>query len=213
MAAPKQPQQPSNRTFLIRRIVVLLVLAGLIWGIIALVSGAVNAVGNWLGGSKPAASVSTSGSTAPTNADGSPKYTTCMPAGLDVQALVGDGAKPASTFGAGSNPRFWFTLTNTSSKACYFNVGTAAQVFKVTSGSELIWSNADCKSATTNFRMLLEPGVTKTSNPISWDRVRSSSSGCDAASGQAKTTGGGASYHLQLVLNGIASNDVQFILN
>lgn len=212
MATPRQ-QGPSNRTYLIRRIVVLVLLIAVVWGLIALVSGAVHAVGGWFGGSKPSASASAAGNAAPTNADGTPKYTTCMPAGLDVQAVVGDGTKPTSTFAAGANPQFWFTLTNTSSKACYFNVGTAAQVFKVTSGSELIWSNSDCKSATTNLRLLLQPGVANNANPISWERVHSSSTGCDAASGQSKVTGGGASYHLQLVLNGIASNDVQFILN
>ena len=207
MSVP-QNRRPSQRTFWIRRIVVLALLVGIVWGLIALIGGAVNAVGSWFGGSKPAASVS-----AGTQAGGSVKYTTCMPAGLSLQAVVGDGSSPSSTFASGANPKFWFTLTNTSTKPCYFNVGTAAQVFKVTSGSEVIWSNSDCKSPTTNLRMLLDPGVANNANPISWERVHSSSSGCDAASGQSKAVGGGASYHLRIVLNGITSNDVQFILN
>jgi len=190
---------------------VLVILAGIIWGLIALVSGAAHLVSGWISGPKAAATASTS--SAPTNADGTPKYTTCMPAGLQVQAIVGDGSKPTSSFTTGANPKFWFTLTNTGSKPCYFNVGTAVQVFKVTSGSELIWSNSACKAPTINHRMLLQPGLANQSNPIAWERVRSSSTGCDLASGQAKATGGGASYHLQLVLNGLASNDVQFILN
>jgi hypothetical protein len=209
MSVP-QNRQPSPRTFWIRRIVVLVILVGIVWGLTALVGGVVNAVGGWFGGAKPAAGASSSGQA---GAAGSAKYTTCMPAGLSLQAVVGDGSSPTSGFAAGADPKLWFTLTNTSTKPCYFNVGTAAQVFKITSGSELIWTNADCKSATTNLRMLLQPGVANNANPISWQRVHSSSTGCDVASGQSKAVGGGASYHLQVVLNGVSSNDVQFILN
>jgi hypothetical protein len=207
------PHQPSQRTFWIRRVIVLAILAGIIWGLVAVISSAVGLVSGWFGGSKPAASAtSTTGAKTATDANGK-AYTTCMPVGISVSAVVGDGSKPLSTFPAASNPRFWFTVTNTSQKPCYFNVGTAAQNFQVTSGSEVIWTNTQCTAATSNYRMLLQPGVATNANPIVWERVRSSASGCDAASGQAKATGAGASYHLQVTLNGVKSQDVQFILN
>lgn len=191
----------------------LAILAGIIWGLVAVISSAVGLVSGWFGGSKPAASAtSTTGAKTATDANGK-AYTTCMPVGISVSAVVGDGSKPLSTFPAASNPRFWFTVTNTSQKPCYFNVGTAAQNFQVTSGSEVIWTNTQCTAATSNYRMLLQPGVATNANPIVWERVRSSASGCDAASGQAKATGAGASYHLQVTLNGVKSQDVQFILN
>jgi hypothetical protein len=212
MSVPSN-RTPSQRTFWIRRIIVLAILVGLVWGLIALVGGLVHTVGGWFGGSKPAATSAAGSQSGNTQAEAGTKYTTCMPAGLSLQAIVGDGSSPTSTFATGANPRFWFTLTNTSSKPCYFNVGTAAQVFKVTSGSELIWTNSDCKSETSNQRLLLQPGVANNSNPITWERVRSSSTGCDLASGQSKAVGGGASYHLQIVISGLASNDVQFVLN
>jgi hypothetical protein len=208
-------QQPSKRTFWIRRVVVLAILVGIIWGLVALVSGVVNTVGGWFGGNKPAVSASASansGTKSATDANGN-AYTTCMPVGISVSAVVGDGSKPLSLFPAASNPRFWFTVTNTGQKPCYFNVGTAAQTFQVTSGPEVIWTNTQCTTARTDYRMLLQPGVATNANPIVWERVHSSSTGCDAASGQTKATGAGASYHLQVTLNGVKSQDVQFILN
>lgn len=207
-------QQPSQRTFWIRRIVFLVIVVALICGLVALVSSAVGAVTNLFGHGKASASTSVrAGTTTNGASNGQAQYTTCMPAGLSIQAVVGDGAKPQSTFSATETPKFWFTLTDTGTKPCYLNVGTAVQKFRVTSGSELIWSNSDCKSATTNTRILLQPGVANNSSPIAWGRVRSSSSGCDAASGQSKAVGGGASYHLQVILGNVSSNDVQFILN
>jgi hypothetical protein len=209
------PQQPSQRTFWIRRVIVLAIVVGIIWALVAVVSTAVGIVGGWFGASKAAASASAqanSASKAATDANGN-AYTTCMPVGITVSAVVGDGSKPVSTFPSGSNPRFWFTVTNTGQKSCYFNVGTAAQTFQVTSGPEVIWTNTQCTTARTDYRMLLQPGVATNANPIVWERVHSSSTGCDTASGQSKATAGGASYHLQVTLNGVKSQDVQFILN
>lgn len=208
-------QEPTKVTYLIRNLVALAIVAGLIWGIVAGVMAVAGWVNGLFGGAKPGV-VATAGSdsaNASTKGSANTKYTTCMPKGLDLMAMVGDGVKPVSVFAAASNPKFWFVITNTSDKACYYNVGTAAQVLKVTSGAETIWTNTDCKSAVSNYRMLLQPGVATTAPPITWGRVRSSSTGCDAASGQSTVTGGGASYHLQVTVNGFASNDVQFILN
>jgi hypothetical protein len=207
------PQGPSPRTYLVRRIVALVIVVGLI----ALIVAGVSAVANWVGGlfgtPKPGVTVSAGADAAKANPAASGTYTTCMPKGIGLMAVVGDGAKPQSIFAAATSPKFWFVITNTSQKPCYFNVGTAAQVYKVTSGSETIWTNSQCKSAVSNYRMLLQPGVATTASPITWDRVHSSATGCDRASGQSAAIGGGASYHLQVNLNGVASNDVQFILN
>ena len=201
-------QVPSKRTYLIRRLIVLAALIAIIWAVVALIGAALGAIGGMF--AKPNA---TNTSASNTSANGSQNYTTCMPKGLALLAVVGDGSKPQGSFAAGVNPKLWFTITNTSDKPCYLNVGTAVQNFTVTSGAEKIWSNSDCKSTTSNFRMLLSAGKSTPSTPIAWERVRSSSTGCDLASGQAKAIGGGASYHLQVKLGSLASNDVQFILN
>ena len=203
MAAPRR-NQPTPRTFLIRRIVALVVVALLIWAIWAGVAAVVGFVSGLFGGNaKPAATASAA-------SGGQIKATTCMPKGINVMAVVGDGKQPVNSFASGVSPQFWFTVTNTSEKACYFNVGTKAQHFTVTSGSETIWSNMQCLSPKANYRMLLEPGAPQTAAPITWERVRSSSTGCDRASKQAGTAAG--FYHLQVDLNGVKSNDVQFEL-
>jgi hypothetical protein len=216
-------QAPTPRTYLIRRLVLLAVVIGIIWGIVAVIGAAVGAIQGAFAKPSPSSSQSQPSNGAGANGTGSKSgsgagansgenYTTCMPDGLSLLAVVGDGSKPQSSFAAGSNPKLWFTLTNTSGKPCYFNVGTAAQQFSVTSGSEKIWSTSDCKAAKSNYRMLLQPGAANASTPITWARVRSSSTGCDAASGQSAAIGGGASYHLTVKLGPVTSNDVQFIL-
>jgi len=202
------PQQPHSRVFLVRRLIVLTVAGLLVWGLVALVSAGIGAVKSMFGATD-SPTIAASGQQQ--NQGGG--YTTCMPNGIDLLSVVGDGSKPQTTFAAGASPKFWFVITNTSSKPCYFNVGSKVQRFVVTSGSETIWTNAQCLGATANYRMLLQPGVATTSTPISWGRVHSSNSGCDAASGQLPATGGGASYHLRVTLTTVESNDVQFILN
>lgn len=198
------PQQPSPRTFLVRRLIALALVGLVLWGLVALIVGIVATVSGWFGGDSKGTS----------NASQNPgTYTTCAPASINLLAVVGDGTKPQTVFPKTQSPKFWFVITNTSDRPCYFNVGSRAQRFVVTSGSETIWTNSQCLGATSNYRMLLQPGVATTSTPISWGRVRSSASGCDAASGQASAAGGGASYHLKVTLTTVESNDVQFILN
>jgi hypothetical protein len=217
-------QAPTQRAYLIRRLILLAVVIGIIWGIVALIGAAVGAIQGAFANPSPSSSqgqpsngngangTGTNSGGSGGGSNSSTHYTTCMPAGLSLLAVVGDGSKPQSSFAAGSNPKLWFTLTNTSGKPCYFNVGTAAQQFIVTSGSEKIWTTTDCKAAKSNYRMLLQPGAANASTPITWARVRSSSTGCDAASGQSAAIGGGASYHLTVKLGPVTSNDVQFIL-
>jgi hypothetical protein len=136
-----------------------------------------------------------------------------------VGGLFGGNAKPAASASASSsnsagiqNCSVANTVTNTSSSACYFDVGTKAQNYKITSGSEVIWDNAQCdRTADTAFPMLLQPGVVNASPASVWERVHSSASGCGA--GQAAAVGGGAYYHFQVTVNGVKSNDLQFQLN
>ena len=204
MAAPRNTR-PSPRTFLIRRLVALALVILLIWAVWAGVAAVVGFVGNLFGGNaKPAASASASTGAA------AGKATTCLPKGINVMAVVGDGQKPVSSFASGVSPHFWFTITNTSEKACYFNVGSKAQNFTVTSGSETIWTNTQCLTAKSNYRLLLAPGAPQTAPAIAWERVRSSSTGCDKSTKQAGTAAG--FYHLQVNVNGVKSNDVQFEL-
>ncbi|MEN9989458.1 MAG: hypothetical protein RL508_437 [Actinomycetota bacterium] len=191
---------------MIRRIIALVVVIALVALIWSGISAVVGFVGGLFGGNaKPAASASASSS----NSAG---IQNCSVANVSVAAYIGDGKKPMTAIAAGFKPSLWFTVTNTSSSACYFDVGTKAQNYKITSGSEVIWDNAQCdRTADTAFPMLLQPGVVNASPASVWERVHSSASGCGA--GQAAAVGGGAYYHFQVTVNGVKSNDLQFQLN
>jgi hypothetical protein len=132
-----------------------------------------------------------------------------------IQASVGIDSTPQSVFAANVKPSFTFTVTNTGTETCNFNAGSKVSFFTVTSGEEVIWDNKDCKTRATSdmdYIVALEPGVPMAANPSTWERVRSSSTGCDATTEKA-VTGAGASYHLVATVNGVKSESVQFILN
>jgi len=197
---------PSPRTLLIRRIIALVVVVALVALIWSGISAVVGFVGGLFGANaKPAATASAS-------AASSSGIQNCSVANVQVAAYIGDGKKPMAAISAGLKPSLWFTVTNTGTSACYFDVGTKVQNYKITSGSETIWDNAQCdRAADTNFPMLLQPGSVNSSPAAVWERVHSSASGCGA--GQAPAVGGGAYYHFQVTVNGVKSNDLQFQLN
>ena len=92
-------------------------------------------------------------------------------------------------------------------------VGTAKQIFTVTSGNEVYWKSTDCQTAPVDTVVLLEPGKTLTSNRIAWDRTRSDPSTCVDKARQAAPAAG-ASYHLKVQVNGVTSKTTkQFLLN
>ena len=211
---PRQasPTNHQAKVFRRRRIIVLVVLALLIWGIWAGVSAAVSAISGALGlAPTPGASgVSANGN----NAAATPGVpTACKSGTVGVQAFIGDGKVPKNVFGAKANPFIWFNLTNNSGVACTVNAGTNQQAYKITSGNELIWTSRDCVPFNgTDAEILLQPGETKTSAASYWEKVHSSTNGCGAKTESPVVTGG-ASYHLVITVDGNTSNDVQFILN
>ena len=207
MATPKHDPELAKK-FRRRRITVLVIAALLIWGIWAGVSAVVSSV-NAIFGGKP----QTGSSAAANGTSGSGSTpTTCLANGIELQVFIGDGKSPKSSFASSETPQLWFTITNTSDKPCYFNVGSRAQNYKITSGAETIWTSADCdRSNDVDSRLLLQPGAVNTSPAGPWEKVHSSSTGCGA--NQSPVIAGGASYHVTATVNGVTSNDVQFILN
>jgi len=126
---------------------------------------------------------------------------------VDIEAIT-----DADSYAAGKQPKLSFSITNTGSAACTFNVGTGKQVFTITSGTEVYWRSTDCQTKPTSTVVLLEPGKTLVSAPIAWDRTRSDPSTCTAKDRPAAPAGG-ASYHLQVSVNGVDSSGTkQFLL-
>lgn len=204
-----QRNRPSASTYRNRRIVALVVLAlvvVIVWNVVAGIVGFFSGIFNG-GAAKPAATAS-----APVTPGA---LAECAPGAVMVQANVGVDTTPQTVFAAKVKPSFWFTLTNTGSVACNFNAGTKVSFFTVTSGKEVIWDNKDCKTRATSdadYMIALEPATPIAASPSVWERVYSSSTGCDATT-EKPVAGGGASYHLVATVNGIKSPDVQFILN
>ncbi len=132
----------------------------------------------------------------------------CAPAAVDVEAIT-----DSNSYGAGAQPLLSFSITNTGTKPCTFDVGTAKQVFTITSGAEVYWKSTDCQTDPVDTVIVLEPGKTLTSNPIAWDRTRSDPSTCDQKQRQ-PVPAAGAAYHLQVQVNGVTSRSTkQFLLN
>ena len=130
----------------------------------------------------------------------------CDPDVVDVKAVT-----DKSTYAPGENPLISLTVTNTGAMACTINAGTTQQEYLITSGSELYWSSKDCQTAAVDAPVILEPNIPQSTNPITWDRTRSSPTTCESE--RPAVPGGGASYHLNINLGELKSNDVQFILN
>ncbi len=208
MSSPRSSNRPSPNKYRNRRIIalaVLVIVIVIIWNVVAGILGFFSGIFNG-GEAKPNTSAS-----APVTPGA---LADCAPGTVSVQANVGIDSTPQSTFAAKVKPSFWFTITNNGAVACNFNAGTKVSFMTVTSGKEVIWDNKDCKTRATSdvdYVMALQPATPVASNPAAWDRVYSSSTGCDATTEKA-VAAGGASYHVVATVNGVKSQDVQFIL-
>ncbi|WP_197462671.1 hypothetical protein [Microbacterium sp. T32] len=123
----------------------------------------------------------------------------CAAADIKVEALT-----DKTEYGQGENPQLSIRLTNTSANPCTMNVGTSAQSFTVTSGSDVWWRSTDCQSEPSDMVVTLAAGQQVTSAaPLTWDRTRSSVSSCQGE--RPFAPGGGATYHLSVSIGGIPS--------
>jgi hypothetical protein len=192
---------PSPRELLIRRLVFLAVVIGLIWALIAATTALFGWVGSIFNPQK-----------APTIVAGD----TCQSQQITVDAHVGtSNAQDQLAFNPGDTPYFWFSVTNTGTVECKFNLGSDVSFYKITSGSDSVWSSKDCNTERfASEPLMLQPKVTLASPASRWDRVRSDNSGCALKDGLPEVTADGASYVLQAEVNGILStNKPQFVLN
>lgn len=130
-----------------------------------------------------------------------PTAEACLPGALLVEALT-----DAATYAQGQNPQLSIRLTNQSDVDCTLNVGTSAQSFTVASGSDIWWRSTDCQTEPSDMIVLLAAGQQVTSSaPLTWDRTRSSVDSCQSE--RPSAAGGGATYHLSVAIDGIASTN------
>lgn len=131
----------------------------------------------------------------------------CQATDVTVEAVT-----DADTYPAGALPALSISLTNNTASACTLDVGSATQVFTVTSGDDVWWRSTDCQENPSNMVVTLEAGQNVTSaTPVVWDRTRSDVSTCDQEN-RPHAPGGGASYHVEVSIGGFSGADTAQIL-
>ncbi|WP_029150088.1 hypothetical protein [Microbacterium indicum] len=141
------------------------------------------------------------------SADPSATPEACANGSLEVSAVL-DG----STYAADQDPQLSMQLTNVGGADCVVNVGTTQQAFEITSGSDTWWRSTDCQTEPADQWVTIAAGQSvSSSEPLTWDRTRSSTDTCDSDSRPA-ATGGGATYALTVSLGDVTSEPVSFIL-
>ncbi|MFK4790682.1 hypothetical protein [Microbacterium sp. ZW T5_56] len=135
------------------------------------------------------------------------------PQACTAQQVSVTAATDKDQYAAGENPQLTLTLSNTSAAPCTLDVGTALQVFSISSGSDVYWRSTDCQANPTNQAATIEAGQTVSSQtPVIWDRTRSDPATCDDPNREVAPAAG-ASYHLTVSIGGIASTETrQFLL-
>jgi hypothetical protein len=131
----------------------------------------------------------------------------CTPSQIKLTAQT-----DALRYNPGEIPQLWLTVENVGFAECEIDVSTTKQEYRITSGSDQIWSSKDCQKGGVPMTITLQPGESRSTESIAWDRTRSSETTCDEA--RPIMPGGGASYHLRVFLGDIQSDETrQFILN
>ncbi len=201
---PVGPQSPS--VYWRRRLVVLL---GLIAVIVVIVLIVVRpGQGSPGGGETPTPSDTPAPTSTPT-----PTFTSaaggdpCNPAQIAIEAIT-----DSNSYAAGVQPKLSMSITNIGSAPCTFDVGTAAQEYIITSGSDRIWSSKDCQTGASANPVILAPGLEQTTTPFPWDRTRSSTTTCSGTRPAAVAGPDGPTYRLQVKLGDIESEDTAFRL-
>lgn len=132
-----------------------------------------------------------------TPAGDEPKPEACTTGDVTVTAVVDKGS-----YGTGELPELSIRLVNDTDLPCLINVGTAAQTFEITSGSDTWWRSTDCQTEPSDQVVQLDAGQTVTSAaPLVWDRTRSSVDTCDGDRQKALP----GWYNLSVSIGGIGS--------
>lgn len=132
----------------------------------------------------------------------------CLSSQIEVVARTDQ-----SRYGAGVTPQLWLGVKNISAVDCTVSVGTDLQRYEISSGPDLIWNSADCQEGGAPVELTLKAGEEQETQPIVWDRTRSTPTTCESPA-RPVMPGGGASYHLEVFLGDLASAETkQFLLN
>lgn len=104
-----------------------------------------------------------------------PKPSVCLPGQITLTAKADN-----TTYQAGELPQLWFEIVNTGSSDCVLDVGTAEQVFEISSAGESYWNSTHCEADPQSFEVTLKANQPQATSPLGWDRTRSSVAQCNA---------------------------------
>lgn len=196
MNTPRDPVWPERKGVYLRRR--LLVLAGLL-AIVAFVVLVILKPGS-TGGAASAPEV-----TMPDEIVAAEKVQDKTPAGDVPECAAGELEVTALTdhdsYAAGELPQLSLRVENKGERACQAQLGTAGMSFRITSGIDEVWRSVDCQVNPDSRAVILEPGVPLSTEPIEWDRTRSSTETCEVA--RDPVVADGATYHLHVVAGGV----------
>ena len=151
------------------------------------------------GGHPPARATDTPTQTPqPTSSPSATSARTTVPSCRTADLKVAAGTD-ATTYPAGSTPRLSATLTNVGDHTCRFNSSPSARNWTILSGSDRVWSTADCPQSHLVATARLRRGRSVT-YVVRWDRHRSTR-GC-ASPGPAAQPG---TYRLYVTIDRITS--------
>ena len=139
----------------------------------------------------------------PADADGTPAP--CTAGSVQVEAVM-----DKDNYAQDERPQLSLTLTNSGSSACLLQAGTDVQEYRITSGSDLIWSSKHCQQDQQPTEAVLEPGKSVSTTPFEWSRERSDPATCEGE--RTAAVGGGATYVLQVFVGDLQSETNRFVL-
>ena len=181
------------RVYWTRRLVLLAVVVVVILVVAKACSG---------GGTKSAApSPGTRGSPDVTTSPSPRGVPDCLRRDLTVTADTSE-----STYPAGTSPRLSAVVRNVSDHACRFRTSPGDRVWTIVSGSDQVWSSADCTRKGAIARSRLRAGKT-IAYALVWNRHRSAKS-CPTDTPEAPR----GTYQLQVTIYGVAADTVVFHL-
>ena len=211
------PRRHSPAVYRRRRLMVLLialiVIAGIVW---LLIAQPWRAIGAMVGEDEPTPSPTATATEAGETPSPSPSPTETEdgpPKECDPKVIVVEPLTDKTEYGSDEKPKLSMRLTNSGDVDCTFNVGTTQQVFTVTSGSDVWWRSTDCQSKPSDSTVTLKAGQkVKSAEPLVWDRTRSSVDSCGDES-RPVAGAGGATYGLSVKIGDVESESARsFIL-
>ena len=211
------PKRLPKGVYVRRRIGVLFALIAVAAIIVALVAGPDRVMG-WFGAgessdasSEVAGSDAGGGSAGNNSGSASTPSEPTEPGPCDTSRLGVAAVTDKSSYGSDETPKLSMRVTNHNEVACDIDLGTETMAFVITSGSEVYWDSRHCQLDGEELLVRMEPGQSLETEPLEWNRTRSTPETCGDEERPAIPSGG-SSYHLSAEIAGVQSGSTQQFL-